>query len=140
VDVKATLLGGSYHDVDSSDIAFRAAAAIAFRDAIEKGAPVLKEPIMSIEVVTPEEYLGDIMADIQSRRGQIDRLTTTAGGSRSVRGFVPLREMFGYSTDIRVLTQGRATYTMEPHSYQDVPQRVMEEIVGRARGLFQPTS
>jgi len=140
VDVKVTLLGGSYHEVDSSDIAFRAAATAAFRDALEKGAPVLKEPIMGIEVVTPEEYLGDIMADIQSRRGQIDRLATTAGGSRSIRGYVPLREMFGYSTDIRGLTQGRATYTMEPHSYQDVPQRVMEEIVGRARGLFQPTS
>ncbi|MBD3175610.1 MAG: elongation factor G, partial [Armatimonadia bacterium] len=140
VDVLIRLLSGSTHEVDSSDMAFRAAGSMGVKDAMEKGKPVLKEPIMEIEVVTPEEYLGDVMADIQSRRGQIEELGTTAGGSRNVRGFVPLREMFGYSTDIRGLTQGRATYSMEPHSYQAVPEKIMQEIVGRARGLFQSTS
>jgi elongation factor G len=140
VDVLIRLLSGSTHEVDSSDMAFRAAGSMGIKDALEKGKPVLKEPIMEIEVVTPEEYLGDVMADIQSRRGQIEELGTTAGGSRNVRGFVPLREMFGYSTDIRGLTQGRATYSMEPHSYQAVPEKIMQEIVGRARGLFQSTS
>lgn len=140
VDVLIRLVGGSYHEVDSSDMAFRAAGSIAVKAALEKGSPVLKEPIMAIEVVTPEEYLGDVMADIQTRRGQIEELGTTGGGSRCIRGFVPLREMFGYATDIRGLTQGRATYSMQPHSYQVVPERIMQEIVGRARGLYQPAS
>ncbi len=140
VDVHIRLVDGSTHDVDSSDMAFRAAGSIALRAALDKGAPVLKEPIMSIEVVTPEEYLGDVMADIQTRRGQIEELGTTAGGSRCIRGFVPLREMFGYATDIRGLTQGRATYSMEPHSYQVVPEKITQEIVGRARGQYQPAS
>ncbi len=136
VDVRVRLLGGSAHEVDSSDMAFRAAGALAVRDALERGRPVLKEPIMGIEVVVPEEYLGDVMADIQGRRGSIDQMSTTAGGSRSIRGFVPLSEMFGYATALRGMTQGRGTYTMELHSYREVPERLMDQLVGKARGLY----
>ncbi len=136
VDFKVRVVDGSTHEVDSSDIAFRAAGSMALRDALEKSRPVLKEPIMAIEVVIPEEYLGDVMADIQSRRGAIEQMTTSAGGARSVRGLVPLSEMFGYATDIRGMTQGRGTYTMEIHSYREVPAKVMEQIIGRARGMY----
>jgi len=131
VDLKAIAIDGKSHEVDSSEIAYRIAGSRAVRAAIEKAGPVLMEPIMSVEVITPDEYLGDVMADINGRRGQIESMETTAGGSRAIRGFAPLSEMFGYATALRSLTQGRATYTMEPHSYRQVPEKIQREMVGR---------
>jgi len=133
VDVKVTLVDGQYHDVDSSEMAFKIAGQQAFRKAAEMAKPVLLEPIMAVEVVTPEEYMGDVMGDLSSRRGRIEGMEAR-GNTQGVRSQVPLSEMFGYSTDLRSRTQGRATYTMQFHSYQQVPEAIATEIVKRNRG------
>jgi elongation factor G len=133
VDVRATLVGGSYHDVDSSEMAFRIAGSLAFKKAARQARPVLLEPIMAVEVVTPEEYMGDVIGDLSSRRGRVEGMEQR-GGSQVVRSQVPLAEMFGYATDLRSRTQGRATYTMQFHSYQEVPESISREIVARVRG------
>ncbi len=133
VDVRATLVDGSYHEVDSSEVAFKVAGQIALRDAAKRADPVLLEPVMQIEVVTPEEYMGDVIADLTSRRGKVERMEQR-GGSQSIRALVPLAEMFGYATDVRSRTQGRATHTMQFHSYQEVPTNIAREIVARVRG------
>jgi elongation factor G len=133
VDIRATLIDGSYHEVDSSEVAFKVAGQIAFRDAARKADPVLLEPVMQIEVVTPEDYMGDVIGDLTSRRGKVERMDQH-GSSQSIRALVPLAEMFGYATDLRSKTQGRATYTMQFHSYQEVPTNIAREIVARVRG------
>jgi elongation factor G len=133
VDVRATLKDGKYHDVDSSEMAFKIAGTMAFKEAARKAKPVLLEPIMRVEVVTPDEYMGDVMGDLSSRRGKIGKMEQR-GNSQVVSAQVPLSEMFGYSTDLRSRTQGRATYTMHFDSYQQMPSNVQEEIVARVRG------
>ena len=129
VDIRAILFDGSFHDVDSSEQAFRAAASIAFRDGMRKANAVLLEPMMKVEVETPEEKMGDVMGDINSRRGLIQGMDTLMEGVKVVNADVPLAEMFGYSTQLRSLTQGRATYSMEFKRYADVPQNVAAEII-----------
>jgi len=131
VDVRVTLFDGSYHEVDSSEVAFKLAAAQAFRAAMEKAAPVLLEPVMKVEVVVPEAYMGDVMGDLAARRGHIEGLEAR-GNAQVIRGTVPLAEMFGYATDLRSLTQGRGTYTMQFDSYQPVPPQVLEGILARS--------
>jgi elongation factor G len=133
VDVRALLVDGQYHDVDSSEMAFKIAGTMAFKRAADMASPVLLEPIMSVEVVTPEEYMGDVMGDLSSRRGRIEGMEAR-GNTQVVNAQVPLSEMFGYSTDLRSRTQGRATYTMQFHSYQQVPESIAQEIVKRVRG------
>ncbi len=133
VDVKVKLVDGAYHDVDSSEMAFKIAGQMAFRKAAEQAKPVLMEPIMAVEVVTPEEYMGDVMGDLSSRRGRIEGMEAR-GNTQVVRSQVPLSEMFGYSTDLRSRTQGRATYTMQFDSYQQVPEAIASEIIKRVRG------
>ncbi len=132
-DVAVTLLDGSSHDVDSSEMAFKIAASMAFRDAARLAAPVLLEPIMRVEVVVPEVYMGDIIADINGRRGKVKSMETH-GGTQIVNARVPLAEMFGYATELRSRTQGRATYTMHFDRYDPVPQAVSEQIVARIQG------
>ena len=133
VDVRASLVDGQYHDVDSSEMAFKIAGQMGFKKAAEMAKPVLLEPIMAVEVVTPDEYMGDVMGDLSSRRGRIEGMEAR-GNTQVVRAQVPLSEMFGYSTDLRSRTQGRATYTMQFHSYQEVPGQIATEIVKRVRG------
>jgi elongation factor G len=133
VDVRATLVDGKYHDVDSSEMAFKLAGSMVFKEAARKAKPVLLEPIMSVEVVTPEEYMGDVIGDLNSRRARVGGMEQR-GSSQVVNAQVPLSEMFGYATDLRSRTQGRATYTMQFHSYQQTPSSVQEEIVARVRG------
>ena len=133
VDVKVSLVDGQYHDVDSSEMAFKIAGQMAFKKAAEMARPVLLEPIMAVEVVTPDEYMGDVMGDLSSRRGRIEGMEAR-GNTQVVRSQIPLSEMFGYSTDLRSRTQGRATYTMQFHSYQQVPEVIATEIVKRVRG------
>ena len=133
VDVKVTLVDGAYHDVDSSEMAFKIAGQQAFRKAAEAARPVLMEPIMGVEVVTPEEYMGDVMGDLSSRRGRIEGMEAR-GNTQVVRAQIPLSEMFGYSTDLRSRTQGRATYTMQFNSYQQVPEAIASDIIKRTRG------
>jgi elongation factor G len=133
VDVRATLVDGSYHEVDSSEMAFRIAGSMAVKQAAKKANPVLLEPIMAVEVVTPEEYMGDVIGDLSSRRGKVEGMEQR-GASQVIRAQVPLAEMFGYATDLRSRTQGRATYTMQFHSYQQVPESISREIVARVRG------
>ncbi|MDR0588606.1 MAG: elongation factor G [Burkholderiales bacterium] len=131
VDVKVTLFDGSYHDVDSNENAFRMAASIAFKDGMRKASPVLLEPMMLVEIETPEEKMGDVMGDLSSRRGIIQGMEDIPGGGKTVRAEVPLAEMFGYSTTLRSLTQGRATYTMEFKHYAEAPKQVAEAIINR---------
>jgi len=133
VDVRATLVDGKYHDVDSSEMAFKIAGSMVFKEAARKAKPVLLEPIMSVEVVTPEDYMGDVIGDLNSRRGRVGGMEQR-GNSQVIRAQVPLSEMFGYATDLRSRTQGRATYTMQFNSYQQTPASVQEEIVARVRG------
>jgi len=133
VDVRASLIDGSSHDVDSSEMAFKVAGQAAMREGARKASPALLEPVMQIEVVTPEEYMGDVIADLNARRGKIERMDQH-GQSQAIRAHVPLAEMFGYATDLRSKTQGRATYTMQFHSYQEVPKTIAEEIVAKVRG------
>ena len=133
VDVKATLYDGSYHDVDSSEMAFKIAGSMAFKEAAKKANPVLLEPIMKVEVEVPEEYMGDVIGDINRRRGQVASMEDRAG-NKIVTAMVPLAEMFGYSTDLRSFTQGRGTYSMEFDHYEEVPKNVAEEIVKKRNG------
>jgi len=133
VDVKVTLLDGSYHEVDSSEMAFKIAASMAFKNALQKANPVLLEPIMSVEVVTPEEYMGEVMGDLNSRRGRIQTFTKRAS-VQVISAYVPLSSMFGYATDLRSKTQGRATYTMQFSHYEEVPKGIAEEIITKVRG------
>jgi elongation factor G len=133
VDVKVTLLDGGYHEVDSSEMAFKIAGSMAFKEAARKADPVLLEPMMAVEVRTPEDYMGDVIGDLNSRRGQIQAMEE-AFGMRVVRALVPLSEMFGYVGDLRSKTQGRANYSMQFDSYAEVPRNVAEEIVKKARG------
>jgi elongation factor G len=133
VDVKATLYDGSYHEVDSSEIAFKIAGSMAFKEAARRASPVLLEPMMSVEVVVPEEYMGDIIGDLNSRRGRVEGMEHRAG-SQVIRAHVPLSEMFGYATDMRSRTQGRATYSMHFARYEEVPRSVAEEIIARVQG------
>ena len=133
IDVKATLYDGSYHDVDSNETAFRVAASYALRAAKSKCNPVLLEPMMKVEVVIPEEYMGDIMGDITSRRGRVDGMTAR-GNAQVVNAFVPLAEMFGYATALRSNTQGRGTYTMFFDHYEEVPKSISEEIILKNAG------
>ncbi|HWE57954.1 MAG TPA: elongation factor G [Acidimicrobiales bacterium] len=133
VDIRATLVFGSYHDVDSSEMAFKIAGSMCFKEACRRAHPVLLEPIMSVEVVTPEDYMGDVIGNLSSRRGKVEGMEQR-GNSHVVRSQVPLAEMFGYATDLRSRSQGRATYSMQFHSYQEVPDSIAQEIVKRIRG------
>jgi elongation factor G len=133
VDIRATLTDGSYHEVDSSEMAFKIAGQLALRNAAKKADAVLLEPIMQIEVVTPEEYMGDVIGDLTARRGRVERMDKR-GSSQVIRVHVPLAEMFGYATDLRSKTQGRATHTMQFHSYQEVPANISREIVAKVTG------
>ena len=128
VDVKVTLYDGSFHEVDSSEMAFKIAGSMAFKEAMKKGDPVLLEPIMKVTVITPDDYLGDVMGDLNSRRGQIQGMDARHG-VQQINAFVPLSEMFGYATDLRSKTQGRGQYTMEPSHYTEVPKSVSEKII-----------
>ena len=129
VDVKATLFFGSYHDVDSNENAFKMAGSMAFKDGMRMASPVLLEPMMSVEVETPEDYAGPVMGDLSSRRGMVQGMEDMAGGGKAIRAEVPLAEMFGYSTTLRSLSQGRATYTMEFKQYAEAPRNVSEAII-----------
>ena len=129
VDVKATLYDGSYHDVDSSVLAFQLAARGAFREGIQKAQPLLLEPIMKVEVTTPEEHMGDVIGDLNSRRGVIGQLTDRVGGLKIIDASTPLAEMFQYVSDLRSMTKGRATYTMRLEKYEVVPASIQAEIV-----------
>ena len=129
VDVKVTLFDGSYHDVDSSQIAFELAGSMAFKDGCRKASPVLLEPMMSVEVETPEDYAGTVMGDLSSRRGMVQGMDDMVGGGKAIKAEVPLSEMFGYATTLRSLTQGRATYTMEFKHYSEAPKNVAEAVV-----------
>ena len=133
VDVNARLVDGDYHDVDSSEMAFKIAGTMGFKEAVRKAAPIMLEPIMAVEVVTPEDYMGDVIGDLNSRRGRVGQMEQR-GNNQVVSAEVPLSEMFGYATDLRSKTQGRATYTMQFHSYQQTPKAVQEEIVARVTG------
>ena len=129
VDVKATLYDGSYHDVDSSELAFSLAGSLAAREGIKQANPILLEPVMKVEVTTPEEFMGDIIGDLNSRRGRIDAMEDLMGGAKLVKAFVPLANMFGYTSDIRSMSQGRAASTMELAQYEEVPPNVAQEII-----------
>ncbi len=130
VGVHANVYDGSYHEVDSSEMAFHIAGSLAFKDAMSKAAPVLLEPIMRVEVTTPEDYMGDVIGDINSRRGRIEGMDDIGGG-KMIRGFVPLSEMFGYATDLRSRTQGRGNYSMFFDRYEPVPKSVQEKIISK---------
>lgn len=129
VDVKATLYDGSYHDVDSSELAFKLAGVLATREGIKQAKPVLLEPVMRVEVTTPEEFMGDVIGDLNSRRGRIESMEDLMGGAKLVKAFVPLANMFGYTNDIRSMSQGRAASTMELAQYEEVPPNVAQEII-----------
>src|SRR5690606_22956767 len=133
VGLKLTLVDGQYHEVDSSEMAFKIAGSMALKEAARRADPVLLEPMMSVEVTTPEENMGDGIGDLNSRRGLIQEMGER-GGSRVVRALVPLSEMFGYVGDLRSRTQGRASYTMQFDSYAEVPQNVAKEIIAKATG------
>ncbi|PSR21406.1 MAG: elongation factor G [Sulfobacillus acidophilus] len=129
IDVRVTIYDGSYHEVDSSEMAFKIAGSIGFKEGAKKANPVLLEPIMSVEVVVPEDYMGDIIGDLNARRGRIEGMEPRPGGVQAIRGFVPLAEMFGYATDLRSRTQGRGTYTMQFAHYEEAPRHVTEQVI-----------
>ena len=131
VDVKVTLFDGSYHDVDSNENAFKMAASMAFKDGMRKADPILLEPIMSVEIETPEDYMGDVMGDLSSRRGVIQGMDDMASGGKAIRAEVPLSEMFGYATTVRSLSQGRASYTMEFKHYAEAPRNVADAVMNK---------
>jgi len=133
VDVKVTLTDGAYHEVDSSELAFKIAGSMAFKKAAALANPVLLEPVMSVEVTTPEDYMGEVIGDLNSRRGQIQAMEERTG-ARVVKALVPLSEMFGYVGDLRSKTQGRANYSMQFDSYAEVPPSIAKEIIAKARG------
>src|SRR5204862_404492 len=128
VDVRIELVDGSYHDVDSSEIAFKVAGSMAFKEAMKRAKPKLLEPVMAVEVITPEDYLGDVMGNLNSRRGRVENLEPV-GNAQVIKASVPLAEMFGYATDLRSMTQGRAEFTMQFDRYEEVPQSIATEIV-----------
>ena len=129
VDVKVALTFGSYHDVDSSEQAFKMAAIFGFKEAARKANPVILEPMMAVEVETPEEYAGTVMGDLSSRRGMVQGMDDMAGGGKAIKAEVPLSEMFGYATSLRSMTQGRANYTMEFKHYAEAPKNVADAII-----------
>jgi elongation factor G len=133
VDVRATLVDGKYHDTDSSEVAFKIAGSLALKEAAKRAKPVLLEPIMAVEVVTPEEFLGTVIGDLSSRRGRVQG-QEPRGNAVAVKANVPLSSMFGYATDLRSSTQGRATYTMQFERYEEVPSNIAEEIVEHRTG------
>ena len=133
VDVKVTLYDGSYHEVDSSEMAFKIAGSMAFKEACQKADPTLMEPIMKVSVIVPDEYLGNVIGDLNSRRGQIQGQENRSGAVQ-VDALVPLGEMFGYATDLRSRTQGRGQYSMEPHSYLEIPKSIREKIIDQRMG------
>jgi elongation factor G len=133
VDVKVTLIDGSYHEVDSSEMAFKIAGSMALKEAARRAKPVLLEPMMKVEVVVPEEFMGSVTGDLHSRRGRVES-TETRLGSTIIQCKVPLSEMFGYSTDLRSMTQGRATYSMHFSHYEEAPKAVSEEVISKIRG------
>ena len=133
VDVKVALYDGSYHEVDSSEMAFKIAASICFKDACRKASPVILEPIMAVEVVVPEDFMGDVIGNLSGRRGKIQGMEPR-GGAQVINAEVPLKEMFGYATELRSMTQGRATYTMQFAHYEPVPAAISEEITAKAVG------
>ena len=128
IDFKATLVDGSYHEVDSSEMAFKIAGSMAFKEGCKQAKSVILEPIMKVEVTVPEEYMGDVIGDINSRRGRLEGMEAVQG-NQVIRCFIPLSEMFGYATDLRSKTQGRGTYSMEPSHYEEVPKSVFDNIV-----------
>jgi len=133
VGLKVTLLDGAYHEVDSSEMAFKIAGSMAFKEAARRAGPVILEPMMAVEVTTPDDYMGDVIGDLNSRRGHIQQMDERSG-SRIIKALVPLSEMFGYVGDLRSRTQGRANYTMQFDSYAEVPASVSKEIVAKATG------
>jgi elongation factor G len=133
IDVKVTVYDGSYHEVDSSEAAFKIAGSLAFQDGCKKAGLILLEPIMKVEVVTPEDFMGTVVGDLNSKRGQIQEMTERSG-NKVVKAMVPLAEMFGYATGLRSLTQGRASYNMEFDHYEEAPRNVTEEIVAARTG------
>ncbi|HHT33038.1 MAG TPA: elongation factor G, partial [Corynebacterium sp.] len=133
VNIKATLLDGQYHEVDSSEMAFKIAGSMALKEAVQKAKPVLLEPMMAVEVITPEEYMGEVIGDINSRRGQVNSMEDRTG-VKAVKALVPLSEMFGYVGDLRSKTQGRANYTMIFDSYAEVPSSVAQDIIAERTG------
>lgn len=137
VDSKVTLYDGSYHEVDSNEMAFKIAGSMAVREGVRQANPYLLEPVMKVEVVTPEDFMGDVIGDLNSRRGRIDSMEDRAG-AKVVNGFVPLAAMFGYATELRSMTQGRAAYTMEFDHYEEVPKHIAEEVVGTRSGTAKP--
>jgi elongation factor G len=132
-DVRVVLLDGAYHDVDSSELAFKIAGIAAFKEAAKLASPAILEPVMAVEVFTPEDFMGDVIGDINSRRGQIQAMDERSG-ARVVKALVPLSEMFGYVGDLRSRTQGRASYSMQFDSYAEVPANVSKDIIAKARG------
>jgi elongation factor G len=132
VDVKATVFDGSYHEVDSSEMAFKIASSMAIKDAVAKADPVVLEPTMRVEVTMPEQFTGDVIGDLNSRRGQVEGMDLR-GTTQVVRAFVPLAEMFGYATDLRSMTQGRASYSMELSHYAEVPGNLAQELVAKSK-------
>ncbi len=133
VDIEVTLLDGSYHEVDSSEIAFKIAGSMAFKEAVSRAAPVLLEPIMAVEVVVPEDFMGEVIGDVSARRGKVLGIESRPA-AKAIEGRVPLAEMFGYATELRSMTQGRATYTMQFSHYDQVPASISEEISAKAVG------
>jgi elongation factor G len=134
VDVKATLYDGSFHEVDSSEIAFKMAGSIALKDGVKKAGPILLEPMMKMEIATPEEFLGDIIGDLNSRRGHITSIESL-GAIKIIRCFIPLAETFGYATDLRSMSQGRANYSMEFHRYEELSPNLSEQLITKVRGV-----
>ena len=132
VDVKVELYDGSYHEVDSSEMAFKIAGSMAFKDAMRKADPVIMEPIMKVAVIVPEEYMGDVIGDLNSRRGQIQGMDARPG-AQQINAFVPLSEMFGYSNTLRSRTQGRGQYSMEPSHYTEVPKSIADGIISEKK-------
>jgi elongation factor G len=130
IDLKITLLDGSYHDVDSSEIAFKVAGSMAFKQAAQNAGPILLEPISKLEIITPEEFMGAIIGDLNARRGKVHRMDSR-GNAQIVKAEAPLATLFGYATDIRSMSQGRATFSMEPSHYAAVPLKVQNEILAK---------
>ena len=133
VDVKVDLFDGSYHEVDSSEMAFKIAGSMAFKEAMRKADPVLQEPIMKVSVIVPDDYMGDVIGDLNSRRGQVQGMEPRNGATQ-IDAFVPLSAMFGYATDLRSRTQGRGQYTMEPSHYEEIPKSLAEKIIASRGG------
>ena len=132
-DVRVTVIDGSYHDVDSNEMAFKIAASMGFQDGCRRADPALLEPIMKVEVLVPQEYMGDVIGNLNGRRGKIQGIKVRAG-SQAIDAAVPLSEMFGYATDLRSRTQGRATYSMEFDRYEQVPKQIAEQIIAKNQG------